>query len=82
MRDWLIYTVLRVLAFAVPFGILYALRLEWWVAALIAAVVGFCLSYVLLRSPRDRVARRIADARARSPRPADDEHAEDAPPAA
>ena len=82
MRDWLIYTVLRVLAFAVPFGILYALRLEWWVAALVAAVVGFCLSYVLLRSQRDRVALRIAEVRAGSPRPNDDEHAEDAPPAA
>ncbi len=80
MRDWLIYTVLRVLAFAVPFGILYALGLEWWVAALIAAVVGFCLSYVLLRSQRDRIALRIAAARS-GPRPADDEHAEDAPPA-
>lgn len=79
MRDWLLYTALRVLAFAVPFGILYAIGLEWWIAALIAAVVGFCLSYVLLRTQRDRVALRIAEARAGSGRPKADEDAEDSP---
>ena len=81
MRDWLVYTALRVLAFAIPFGILYALGLEWWVSALIAAVVGFCVSYVVLRSQRDRVALRIAEARAGSATPRADEDAEDAPPA-
>ena len=79
MRDWLLYTALRVLAFAIPFGILYAIGLEWWIAALIAAVVGFCVSYVLLRTQRDRVALRIAEARAGSRRPQADEDAEDAP---
>ena len=81
MRDWLAYTALRVLAFAIPFGILYALGLEWWVSALIAAVVGFCVSYVVLRSQRDRVALRIAEARAGAAAPRADEDAEDAPPA-
>ena len=81
MRDWLTYTALRVLAFAVPFGILYALGLEWWVSALIAAVIGFCVSYVLLRPQRDRVALQIVAARAGSATPRADEDAEDAPPA-
>jgi len=79
MRDWLIYSALRVLAFAIPFGILYALGLEWWISALIAAVVGFCVSYVLLRSQRDRVALRIVEARAGSTKPQADEDAEDVP---
>jgi hypothetical protein len=81
VRDWLLYTALRVLAFAIPFGILYAIGLEWWISALIAAVVGFCLSYVLLRGQRDRVALRIVEARAGSGKPRADEDAEDAPPA-
>ncbi len=81
MRDWLLYSALRVLAFAVPFGILYALGLEWWVAALVAAVIGFCVSYVLLRPQRDRVALRIVEARAAAGAPKADEDAEDAPPA-
>jgi hypothetical protein len=81
VRDWLLYTALRVLAFAIPFGILSAIGLEWWIAAPIAAVVGFCLSYVLLRTQRDRVALRIVEARAAAGTPRADEDAEDAPPA-
>lgn len=81
MRDWLLFSALRVLAFAIPFGILYALQLEWWIAALVAAAVGFCVSYIFLRPQRDRVARKLAEARAATPKPGADEDAEDAPPA-
>ena len=31
---WLSYSLLRVLMFAVPLGVLLALQLEWWLAAL------------------------------------------------
>jgi hypothetical protein len=81
VRAVLLYTVLRVLAFAVPFGILYALGVEWWIAALLAAAVGFCVSYIFLRRQRDEVAVRIAEARANGPKPRADEDVEDAPPA-
>ena len=82
MRDWLLYTALRVLAFAIPFGILYAIGLEWWIAALIAAVLGFCVSYIFLARQRERVALQIVAARAGSAKPRADEDAEDdAPPA-
>lgn len=82
MRAVLLFTVLRVLAFAVPFGILYALGLEWWIAALVAAAVGFCVSYVFLRRQREQVAVQLAEARANGPKPRADEDAEDdAPPA-
>lgn len=79
MRAVLLFSALRVLVFAIPFGILFAIGLEWWVAALIAAVVGLCLSYILLRPLRDRVALQLAEARG-APRPGADESAEDAPP--
>jgi hypothetical protein len=78
VRAVLLYTVLRVLAFAVPFGILYALGLEWWISALVAAAVGFCVSYIFLRRQRDDVALRLAEARANGPKPGVDEDAEDA----
>ena len=81
MRDWLLFSALRVLAFAVPFGILYAIGLEWWISALLAAVIGFCVSYIVLRPLRDRVALRIVEARAGSTAPRADEDAEDASPA-
>lgn len=60
---WLSYSVIRVLMFAVPLGILLALRIEWWLAALLAAVIGLCLSYIFLRKPRERVARELYAAR-------------------
>ena len=82
MRDWLLYSALRVLAFAVPFGILYAIGFEWWIAALVGATLGVCLSYIVLRPLRDRVATHIAEARAGAAEPRADENAEDAPPAA
>lgn len=77
MRAVLLFTALRVLVFAVPFAILYALGLEWWLAALIAAVVGFCVSYIFLRPLRDRVALKLAEARTAGPKPTADEEAED-----
>lgn len=80
VRAVLVYTVLRVLAFAVPFGILYAVGLEWWISALVAAAIGFCVSYIFLRRQRDDVARRLADVRAKGQKPGADEDAEDAPP--
>ena len=79
MRALLLFTALRVLAFAAPFGILFALGLEWWAAALIAAVIGFCVSYIFLRPLRDRVTVQIAEARG-TQKPTADEESEDAPP--
>lgn len=76
----LLFSVVRVLVFAVPFAVLYAIGLEWWIAALIAAVVGFCVSYIFLRPLRDRVARQLADARSAAAQPTRDEEAEDASP--
>lgn len=77
VRAWLIYTVLRVLVFVVPFAVLMLLQVPWLWSAIIAAVVGFCLSYVLLRGQRERVALALAASRAAGPRRDADELAED-----
>ena len=63
VRDWVIFSIVRVLVFAVPLGILMAIGFEWWIAALIAAAVGFCVSYIFLRPLRDRVAAQLAASR-------------------
>ncbi|WP_243695014.1 DUF4229 domain-containing protein [Labedella populi] len=55
----LVYTVLRLLAFLIPLGVLLALRIEPWIAAVLAALIGMALSFVLLRSPREEVAKGI-----------------------
>ena len=78
MRDWIVFSVVRLLAFVVPFVVLTAVRLDWWIAAIGAAVIGFCVSYIFLRPMRDRVALQLAESRARGPKPTADEAAEDA----
>lgn len=54
---WVYYSVYRVLMFVAPLTILLLLQLEWWLATLLAAVIGLCLSYIFLRKPRESVAR-------------------------
>jgi uncharacterized membrane protein len=77
VRAVLLFSAVRVLVFAIPFAILFALGLEWWIAALIAAVVGFCVSYIFLRPLRDRVALQLAEARSAAPRTSVDDASED-----
>ncbi|MGY4859164.1 DUF4229 domain-containing protein [Cryobacterium sp. AP23] len=66
---WLVFTVLRVLMFVVPFILLLALGIAGWLAALLAALIGFCLSYIFLRTPRDTVARGLYEVRHREKEP-------------
>jgi ABC-type bacteriocin/lantibiotic exporter with double-glycine peptidase domain len=64
MRPWVSYTLLRVGLFALIFVVLMLLSVPWWIAALIAAAVGFCVSYIFFRPLRNDVAEEIAEARA------------------
>lgn len=74
LPPWVTYTVLRLLLIAVPLVILLLLQVPWWLSAIIAAVVGLCLSYLLLGSSRDKVSSEIYAARTRKAAvPADDE---------
>lgn len=73
----LVYTVLRLLAFLVPLGIMWfffpIFRENWWLAAIFAALIGTSISLLFLRRPlsaasadlharRERVSGRQADA--------------------
>lgn len=56
------YTVLRLLAFIVPLGILWlfpVFREYWWLAALFAALIGMSISLLFLRAPLSRASREI-----------------------
>ncbi len=64
MRPWIAYTLLRVGLFAAFFAVLFVLGLEWWLAAIIAAALGFCVTYIFFRRLRERVAIDLASARA------------------
>lgn len=77
--SWVTYSVLRLLLFAVPLAIMLVLRIDWWIAVIAAALIGLCLSYVVLRKPRDAVARDLYAARHRSaPATTVDDDSEDA----
>ncbi len=68
-RSALVYTVLRLLAFLVPFGILMlfpVFRELYWLAAIFAALIGLSLSLLFLRRPLTEVTSGLAQRRAES----------------
>lgn len=77
-RSALVYTVLRLLAFVVPFAIMMLFPIFWeyyWLAALFAALIGLSLSMLFLRRP---LAEATGPAQPRRAKPASDEDVEDA----
>ncbi|GAA1961580.1 DUF4229 domain-containing protein [Microbacterium deminutum] len=83
-RSALVYTVLRLLAFIVPFAILMlfpVMREYYWLAAIFAALIGLSLSVIFLRRPLDEISTGLAERRARARAASSvetDESAEDA----
>jgi len=61
---WIPYTLVRVGLFAVVFVVLMLVGLEGWLAAILAAVIAFLVSYIFFRGMRSRVATELAAARA------------------
>ncbi|MCR2812551.1 DUF4229 domain-containing protein [Microbacterium sp. zg.Y1090] len=67
-RSVIVYSVLRLLAFLVPFGIMMLfpiMREFYWLSAIFAALIGLSLSLLFLRAPLDDVTAGLADRRAR-----------------
>ena len=84
-RSAIVYSVLRLLAFLVPFGILMLfpiMREYYWLAAIFAALIGLSLSVLFLRKPLADATAGLAERRARVRTAASDEEAEDAAAAA
>ena len=70
MRAWILYSALRVGVFLVIFVLLFALisslglQPAWLFAAIAAAVLALCISYIFFRPLRERVAQDVVAARA------------------
>jgi uncharacterized protein involved in exopolysaccharide biosynthesis len=64
---FLVYTVLRLLAFLVPLAILWLFfpifREFWWLAAIFAALIGVSLSLLFLRAPLTDASARLQERR-------------------
>ena len=78
VRSALLYTVLRLAAFLVPFGLMMLipiLREYYWLSAIFAALIGLSLSLLFLRRPLEAATPGLAERR--TPR-LSDEQVEDA----
>ena len=70
-RRIVVYSIVRVVLFAVPFILLMMLNVWWWVSALTAAVVAACISYIFLNGQRHEVAEVVESWRSTSHTDAD-----------
>ena len=83
MRAWVLFTIVRVGLFAVLFAVIYALTAQlgafaWAGAAVVAALLAFCISYIFFGTLRARVAAEMAErAQGRRAKSGSDEDAED-----
>ena len=77
MKPWISYSLLRVGVFAAAFTVLMIANVEPWIATLLAAILGFAISYVFFSKLRDAVALDLASRRGR-PSHDPDRDAEDA----
>ena len=60
------YSLVRVGVFALALTALMLFGINPFLAAFLAAVIGFCVSYIFLRKPRDAVATSIVTLRTKS----------------
>jgi divalent metal cation (Fe/Co/Zn/Cd) transporter len=61
-----VYSLVRVGVFAIALAVLLIVGLDWWLAAVLAAVIGLCVAYVFFGKLRDAVALDLAERRGRA----------------
>lgn len=66
MRPWIKYSLIRLAIFVVALAGLLVAGVNPFLAAVVAAIAGFALSYIFFRKVRDEVAAELA-ARGREP---------------
>ena len=64
MKPWVAYSLVRIGIFALAFAVLMLVGVEWWLAAILAAVIGLCVAYIFFGKLRDAVALDIVKRRA------------------
>lgn len=70
-KSWALYIVLRIVFFAVPFGVLLLINWPWWLALLVATLIALALSVIFLSKQRGEASTSIYEWRNRD-RTADD----------
>lgn len=77
VSPWIQYTLLRLGIFGAGLGLLLAIGLDWWWAAIVATIISMTVSYIFFGGLRDAVALDLA-ARRQRPSVDPDADAEDA----
>lgn len=77
VKPWVTYSLVRLGIFALALTVLMLVGLEWWLAALLAAVIGFLVSYIFFAKLRDAVTADIVARREAPEQKNDDALAED-----
>jgi heme O synthase-like polyprenyltransferase len=72
-RQWVVYSAIRVGIFAVALVVLLVVGVTGWIAAIVATVIGLCVSYIFFRPQRDAVAKSIVDIRSTKDRDVDND---------
>lgn len=67
----MLYSVVRIAVFAIAFAVLMLLQVTWWLAAVIAAIIGLCVAYIFFGKLRDQVALDIVERRESTKKDAD-----------
>lgn len=62
-KSWLMYSTIRVVLFAGVFTLLMLLSIEWWLSAVLAALISACVSYIFFNKRREEVARNLYELR-------------------
>jgi hypothetical protein len=79
VKPWLFYSIVRLALFGAILALLMFLSVEGWLAAILAAIIALCISYIFFAGERDKVATSIHEWRERAATDKGrDEDAEDA----
>jgi len=78
VKPWVKYSLVRIGVFALAFGVMFAVGVIWWLAAILAAVISLCVAYIFFRGMRDALTADFAQRRARPAATDPDASAEDA----
>lgn len=63
MKTWVVYSLLRLALFAAALTLLLLLSVPGWIAAIVAAIISFCVSYLFFGRQRAKVAALMARSR-------------------
>ncbi len=75
VKPWVQYSLIRLGVFAVVLAGLLIINLVWYWAAIVAAIVGLCISYIFFGTLRNAVASDVAARRGTSVGPIADRDA-------